>query len=672
MQKMRMIEFGPANTPYTLDHSYSNDTTTKSATKDLNKQSHNFSTVSQPNFRKDFNLVAQHLEKNQQEGFRNIIFSDSAKQSQRLKDIFSEINPSLEFNMITCSLSKGFKDLKNKICCYTDHEIFERYYSGNNPTHYSSGKAITLKELRELKPGDFITHSDHGIGKFAGLQKTELNGKKQEVIRLVYKDNDLLFVSIYALHKISRYSGKEGHVPQLSKLGTQEWEKKKSAAKKKVKDIAKDLISLYARRKASPGFSFSKDTYLQEELESSFMFEDTPDQISVTADVKKDMESKHPMDRLICGDVGFGKTEVAIRASFKAVADNKQVAILVPTTILAFQHYGAFKERLRDFPCNIEFINRFKSTAQIKTSLNDLTDGKIDIIIGTHRLLSKDVKFKDLGLLVIDEEQKFGVTAKERLKQMRVNADTLTLTATPIPRTLQFSLMGSRDLSLITTPPPNRQPIETLIHLFEEDLIKHAVDFEVQRNGQVFLVHNRIDDIKEMGGLIQRLCPYVKIGIAHGKMESHELEKVMIKFYHGEYDVLVATTLIESGLDVPNANTIIINRAQSFGLSELHQLRGRVGRSNKKAFCYMLTPPLTSLTSEAKRRLSALEEFSYLGAGFNIAMRDLDIRGAGNLLGAEQSGFIADIGFDLYHQILDEAMRELKQDEFKELFSDTT
>ena len=529
-------------------------------------------------------------------------------------------------------------------------------------------RALTLRELENLNTGDYVTHIDYGIGRFAGLDKISINGHEQEALRLVYRDDDLLFVSIHSLHKISKYSGKEGVPPVMNKLGSQEWENKKKRVHKKVKDIAKELINLYAKRKSAPGFAFSPDGYLQAELESSFIYEDTPDQATAASDVKADMEKPHPMDRLVCGDVGFGKTEVAIRAAFKAINDGKQVALLVPTTILAMQHYHTFKERLSDFPISVDYINRFKSTSDIKKILKEATDGKIDIIIGTHRIVNKDVKFKDLGLLVIDEEQKFGVGVKEKLKEMRVDVDVLTLTATPIPRTLHFSLMGARDLSVIATPPPNRQPVTTEIHTFNETVIRDSISYELRRGGQVFFVHNRIKDIEQVGNIIMKLVPDARIGIAHGQMEGHKLEKVMVKFIEGEYDVLISTNIIESGLDIPNANTIIINQAHMFGLSDLHQMRGRVGRSNKKAFCFLLSPPGIGLTVEARKRLKALEEFSHLGDGFKVAMRDLDIRGAGNLLGAEQSGFINDLGFDTYHKILDEAISELKETEFKELF----
>ncbi|EOR95908.1 Transcription-repair coupling factor [Arcticibacter svalbardensis MN12-7] len=629
-----------------------------------------FETKPQPSFNKDFNLLIHNFKQNESAKLTNCIFTDSVKQVERLYTIFNDIDKTVTFTPINVSLREGFIDYEQKIACYTDHQIFDRYYKYKLKKGYTKSQAITLKDLKDLKSGDFITHIDHGIGKYAGLEKVEVNGKTQEMIRLVYADNDLLYVNINSLNRISKYSGKEGTQPRMNKLGTDTWDKLKKTTKKKVKDIARDLIQLYARRKAQNGTAFPPDTYLQTELEASFIYEDTPDQEKATADVKRDMESPHPMDRLICGDVGFGKTEIAIRAAFKAVADSKQVAILVPTTILAHQHFKTFTARLADFPCNIDYINRFKSSKQIKESLVRLTEGKIDILIGTHRLVSKDVQFKDLGLLVIDEEQKFGVGVKEKLKQLRANVDTLTLTATPIPRTLHFSLMGARDLSIIATPPPNRQPVVTELHIFNEPLIKESVEFELERHGQVFFIHNRVNDLHQLGGLIKRLVPTARIGIAHGQLLGDALEDVMLKFINGEFDVLVATTIIEAGLDIPNANTILINHAHMFGLSDLHQMRGRVGRSNKKAFCYLLSPPLSTLTSEARKRLSAIEEFSDLGSGFNVAMRDLDIRGSGNLLGAEQSGFIAEIGFEMYHKILDEAIAELKDDEFKELFKD--
>ncbi len=624
----------------------------------------------QPSFNKDFGLLIHNLKKNESEKVENYIFTDSAKQAERLYSIFEDIDKSVRFTPVHLSLREGFIDRDQQLACYTDHQIFDRYYKYKTKKGYVRSQALTLKELRDLKPGDYITHIDHGVGKYAGLEKVEVNGKTQEMIRLVYADNDLLYVNINSLNRIAKFSGKEGSVPKMNKLGTDTWDKLKRSTKKKVKDIARDLIKLYAQRKAQKGNAFNPDTYLQTELEASFIYEDTPDQEKATADLKKDMEAPHPMDRLICGDVGFGKTEVAIRAAFKAVADGKQVAVLVPTTILALQHFKTFSSRLVDFPCNIDYINRFKTPAQIKESLQKLAEGKVDIIIGTHRLVSKDVKFKDLGLLIIDEEQKFGVGVKEKLKQFRVNVDTLTLTATPIPRTLHFSLMGARDLSIISTPPPNRQPVLTELHVFNEGLIKEAVEYELARGGQVFFIHNRVQDLAQLGGLIQKLVPAARVGIAHGQLEGDALEDVMLKFVNAESDVLVATTIIEAGLDIPNANTIIINHAHMFGLSDLHQMRGRVGRSNKKAYCYLLSPPLSTLTGEARKRLSAIEEFSELGSGFNVAMRDLDIRGSGNLLGAEQSGFIAEIGFEMYHKILDEAIQELKEDEFKGLFEE--
>lgn len=637
----------------------------------------NFNIKPQPSFNKDFNLLIHNLKKNESGKIQNLIFADQAKQVERLYTIFDDIyassgDPSkkVEFTPINLSIREGFIDEDLSIAAYTDHQIFDRYYKYKVHKNYSKSQALTLKELRELKPGDFVVHIDHGIGKYAGLEKVEVNGKLQEAIRLVYADNDLLYVNINSLNRISKYTGKDGTVPKMHKLGSDAWEKLKKNTKKKVKDIARDLIKLYAIRKAQKGNAFSADTYLQTELEASFMYEDTPDQIKATADIKKDMESPHPMDRLVCGDVGFGKTEVAVRAAFKAVNDSKQVAILVPTTILAMQHYKTFRERLKDFPCNVEYISRFKTNKEIKEILQRTAEGKVDILIGTHRIVSKDVKFKDLGLMIIDEEQKFGVSTKEKLKQFRANIDTLTLTATPIPRTLHFSLMGARDLSIINTPPPNRQPVTTELHVFNEKLIKEVVEYEVERGGQVFFIHNRVQDITQMAGLIQKVCPGVRVGIGHGQLDGDALEDVMLKFMNNEYDVLVATTIIESGLDISNANTIIINNAQNFGLSDLHQMRGRVGRSNKKAFCYLLSPPLSVLTPEARKRLSAIEEFSDLGSGFHVAMRDLDIRGAGNLLGAEQSGFIAEIGFELYHKILDEAIHELKDEEFKEVFKD--
>lgn len=624
----------------------------------------------QPSFNKDFGLLIHNIKENDEKKITNCIFSDSPKQIERLFAILDDLDKTVKFIPINIALREGFSDEELRIACYTDHQIFDRYYKYKHKKGYARSQAITLKELRDLKPGDYITHIDHGIGKYAGLEKVEVNGKMQEMIRLVYADNDLLYVNINSLNRISKYSGKEGTAPKMNKLGTDTWDKLKKTTKKKVKDIARDLIKLYAQRKAQTGNAFNPDTYLQTELEASFIYEDTPDQEKATGDVKRDMEAPHPMDRLVCGDVGFGKTEVAVRAAFKAVADSKQVAVLVPTTILALQHHRTFSERLKGFPCNIDYINRFKTAKEIKDTLKRLADGEVDIVIGTHRLVSKDVKFKDLGLLIIDEEQKFGVGVKEKLKQLRVNVDTLTLTATPIPRTLHFSLMGARDLSIISTPPPNRQPVQTELHVFNEKLIQEAVAFEINRGGQVFFIHNRVQDLRQLGGMIAKLVPQARCGIAHGQLEGDALEDVMLKFINHEFDVLVATTIIEAGLDIPNANTIIINHAHMFGLSDLHQMRGRVGRSNKKAFCYLLSPPLSTLTPEARKRLSAIEEFSELGSGFNVAMRDLDIRGSGNLLGAEQSGFIAEIGFEMYHKILDEAIQELKDDEFEGLFKE--
>lgn len=630
----------------------------------------NFDARPQPSFNKDFSLLIHNLKQNESLKIENYILTDSAKQQERLYAIFDDLDKTIAFNPINISIREGFIDAEQKLACYTDHQIFDRYYKYKNKRGYTRTQAITLKELRDLKPGDYITHIDHGVGKYAGLEKVEVSGKIQEMIRLVYADNDLLYVNINSLNRISKYSGKDGHTPKMNKLGSDVWDKLKKTTKKKVKDIARDLIKLYAIRKAQTGMAFAPDTYLQNELEASFIYEDTPDQEKATADVKRDMESPSPMDRLVCGDVGFGKTEVAIRAAFKAATDGKQVAILVPTTILAMQHYKTFTERLKDFPVRIDYINRFKSSKQVKDTLEALKIGKVDIIIGTHKLVSKEVKFKDLGLLIIDEEQKFGVTVKEKLKQFRANVDTLTLTATPIPRTLHFSLMGARDLSIMQTPPPNRQPVLTELHVFNEKLIQESIEFELDRQGQVFFVHNRVADLMQLGGLIQKLVPKARIAIAHGQLEGDRLEDIMLDFIDGKYDVLVATTIIEAGLDVPNANTMLINHAHMFGLSDLHQMRGRVGRSNKKAFCYLLSPPLSTLTSEARKRLSAIEEFSDLGSGFNVAMRDLDIRGSGNLLGGEQSGFIAEIGFEMYHKILDEAIQELKHDEFKGLFED--
>ncbi len=628
-----------------------------------------FASKLQPAFNKDFNLIAQHLDENQARGITNVVAADQAKQLERMKTIFDEIDRFLKFQGLNIALREGFLDENLKLACYTDHQFFERFHRYKAKEKYTKGQAMTMRELRSLQIGDYVTHIDYGVGRFIGLEKTEMNGRSQESIRLIYRDDDILLISLQSLHKIAKYSGKDGATPSLHKLGSQDWENKKRNVKKKVRDIAQELIKLYAKRRAAPGFAFPPDNYLQAELETSFLYEDTPDQAKAAALVKEDMEKSYPMDRLVCGDVGFGKTEVAIRAAFKAANGGKQVAILVPTTILAMQHYKTFSERLKNFPIRIEYINRFKSTKQINDTLKATEEGKIDILIGTHRIVSSDIKFKNLGLMVIDEEQKFGVKTKDRLKEFRVNVDVLTLSATPIPRTLQFSLMGARDLSIIATPPPNRQPVTTEIHSFNEEIIRDSISYEIRRGGQVFFVHNRIGDIVEIANIVLRLIPDARIGIAHGQMEGKKLEETMLKFIDGEYDVLVSTNIIESGLDIPNANTIIINRAHYFGLSDLHQMRGRVGRSNRKAFCYLLVPGMTGMNADARKRLNVLEEFSDLGDGFKVAMRDLDIRGAGDLLGAEQSGFINDLGFEMYHQVLDEAIQELKETDFKELFA---
>lgn len=627
----------------------------------------------QPSFNKNFDLLSQDLITRKKNSFTNLIFSNQPKQIDRLYQIFEDIGGGVEFSPIGIALHEGFISPSQKIVCYTDHQLFERYHRFRLKEGFSQAKqALTLKEIYNLQKGDYVTHIDHGVGQFSGLETIDVNGKPQEAIRLIYKDGDVLYVGIHSLHRISKFTGKDGSVPKMNKLGTQAWTILKNKTKKKIKELAFDLIQLYAKRKSQPGFAFSEDTYLQNELEASFMYEDTPDQLKSTQAVKEDMESPTPMDRLVCGDVGFGKTEVAIRAAFKAVTDSKQVAILVPTTILSMQHFRSFKERLKDFPCTVDYINRFKSTKETTETLKKLAAGQIDILIGTHAIVAERVKFKDLGLMIIDEEQKFGVAVKDKLKTLRATVDTLTLTATPIPRTLQFSLMGARDLSIINTPPPNRQPVLTEVIHFNEEAIRDAIAYEVSRGGQVFFVHNRLSNIREISGMIQRLCPGVRVGIGHGQMDGKQLEKIMMDFINGEYDVLLATTIIESGIDISNANTIIINDAHNFGLSDLHQLRGRVGRSNKKAFCYLIAPPFSIMTSDSRKRLEALVQFSDLGAGFNIAMKDLDIRGAGNMLGGEQSGFISEIGFEMYQKILNEAMEELKEAEFKELFDDRT
>jgi len=637
----------------------------------LSSESIKFSQKPQPSFNKNFDQLISNLKENKAKGFQNYFLTDNVKQAERLISIFNDLLAKEHrtydtlLDYLQLDIHEGFVDDEFKIAIYTDHQIFERYHRFKlKELKHKSAEAFTIKELLTLNPGDYVTHIDHGIGRFAGLQKINTNGKEQESVKLLFRDNDVLYVSIHSLHRISKFSGKEGNVPRIDKLGSTNWATLKSKTKRNVKELAYDLIKLYAERKSRPGHAFPKDNYLQHELEASFIYEDTPDQIKVTKDVKRDMEKPHPMDRLVCGDVGFGKTEIAVRAAFKAVCDSKQVAVLVPTTILAYQHYKTFKERLKDLPCNVDYINRFRSAKQVKETLKNLADGKLDIIIGTHKLVGKDVKFKDLGLLIIDEEQKFGVSIKDKLKTFKSNIDTLTLTATPIPRTLQFSLMGARDLSVISTPPPNRYPVQTELHAFDEELIRDAVSYELKRGGQVFFVHNKVQNIMDIAGIIQRLVPDARIAIGHGQMDGDKLEDVMLGFMEGEYDVLVATTIIESGLDISNANTIIINDAQNFGLSDLHQMRGRVGRSNKKAFCYLLAPSHIMLTSEAQKRLKAIVDFSDLGSGFQIAMRDLDIRGAGNLLGGEQSGFINDMGFDTYMKILNEAIEELKEEDW--------
>jgi transcription-repair coupling factor (superfamily II helicase) len=625
-----------------------------------------FRTEPQPVFNKNFELLTGKLLENNTEGYDTYIISESTSQIERLRDIFSEINPEVHFIPLLLNIHGGFTDHDLKISVFTDHQIFDRYHKFKIRGYFTRKESISIKELTGLNPGDYVVHIDHGIGKFGGLEKIEVNGKIQEAIKLVYRDNDILYVGIHSLHRISKYKGRDNSEPKIYKLGSGAWQKLKQSTKARVKDIAKDLIILYAKRLGSPGYPFSPDSYLQRELEASFIYEDTPDQLTTSVAVKEDMEADHPMDRLVCGDVGFGKTEIAIRAAFKAATDSKQTAVLVPTTILALQHYKTFSSRLKGFPCNIEYISRHKNAADQKKILGRLSEGKIDIIIGTHKLVGQDVKFKDLGLLIIDEEQRFGVSVKEKLKKIKANVDTLTLTATPIPRTLQFSLMGARDLSIINTPPPNRMPIATELYGYNEEIIKEGIEYEVSRNGQVFFIHNRVENIKQVQAQINRICPNVKTAIVHGQMDGKHVENVMYDFIQGDYDVLLGTTIIESGLDIPNANTIFINDAHHFGLSELHQLRGRVGRSNKKAFCYLLAPPMSTLTHEARRRLKAIEEFSELGSGFNIAMQDLDIRGSGNLLGGEQSGFIADVGFETYQRILNEALFELKDSEFKD------
>jgi len=628
-----------------------------------------FITKAQPSFNKQFDLLIENLNEYHTKGFTNYIFCANEQQAQRFHDIFEDAKKEVHYQTIVFPLYQGFIDFEEKIVCYTDHQIFERYHKFRLKNGFAKKQSITLKELNNLDVGDYVTHIDHGIGKFGGLQKIDVEGKNQEAIKLIYGDRDILYVSIHSLHKISKFNGKDGKAPKIYKLGSGAWKKIKQKTKKRVKEIAYNLIKLYAKRRMEKGLAFGPDTHIQHELEASFIYEDTPDQYTATQDVKADMEKEQPMDRLVCGDVGFGKTEIAIRAAFKAVDNGKQVAILVPTTILAFQHYKTFTKRLEKFPVRIDYLNRFRTSKQRNEAIEGVNDGSIDIIIGTHQLTNKKIKFKDLGLLIIDEEQKFGVAVKDKLKTLKENVDTLTLTATPIPRTLQFSLMAARDLSVISTPPPNRHPIDTQVIRFSEEMIRDAITYEISRGGQVFFIHNRIENIKEVAGLLQRLVPDANIGIGHGQMEGKKLESLMLGFMNNEFDVLVSTTIVESGLDVTNANTIFINNANNFGLSDLHQMRGRVGRSNKKAFCYFITPPYHMMTDDARKRIEALELFSDLGSGINIAMKDLEIRGAGDLLGGEQSGFINDIGFDTYQKILNEAIEELKENEFKELYT---
>lgn len=636
-----------------------------------------FNVSAQPLFHKNFEMLQQALEEYIGKGYQLYILADSQKQNQRLRDIFDEMaNTShttpLAFTAVDKTLHEGFADDDLKICFFTDHQIFDRYHKYNLRSDKArSGKvALSLKEINELSINDYIVHVDHGIGRFGGLVRVPQGGGYQEMVRIVYQNNDVVFVSIHSLYKISKYKGKDGEPPRLSRLGTGAWENMKERTKKKLKDIARDLIKLYSRRKKEKGFSYSADSFMQHELEASFLYEDTPDQLKATNDVKSDMEKARPMDRLVCGDVGFGKTEVAVRAAFKAAADSKQVAVLVPTTVLAYQHYKTFSDRLKDFPVRVDYLSRARSAKQTKEVLADLESGKVDILIGTHKLIGKSVKFKDLGLLIIDEEQKFGVSTKEKLRQMKVNVDTLTMSATPIPRTLQFSLMGARDMSVIQTPPPNRYPIQTEVHTFSSEIIKDAINFEMSRNGQVFFVSNRISSLAELEMIIHETVPDARVAVGHGQMNPEELEKIILGFVNYDYDVLLSTTIVENGIDIPNANTIIINQAQHFGLSDLHQMRGRVGRGNRKAFCYLLAPPTSQLNTEARRRLEAIENFSDLGSGIHLAMQDLDIRGAGNLLGAEQSGFIADLGYETYQKILNQAMTELKNEEFNDLYTE--
>ena len=630
----------------------------------------NFQIRPQTAFNKNLKLLIEEMESHEKDQFQNFLFTENSKQVERFQNIFEDLKTDVRFEPVMSSISEGFVDPKASIACYTDHQIFNRFHKYRLRKGYSRNQALQVKMLRELKPGDFVTHIDHGIGKYSGLEKLNINDKVQESVRLIYKNNDILYVSINSLHKISKYSSKDAAAPALNKIGGDAWKALKRKTKKKVKDIAKELIELYAKRKAAVGYAFGPDGYLQNELEASFIYEDTPDQFTTTQAVKDDMMKPHPMDRLVCGDVGFGKTEIAVRAAFKAVLNGKQVAILVPTTILALQHGKTFSERLKDFGVNVDYLNRFRSNAEKKKIYERLKAGEIDILIGTHALLNKAIEFKDLGLLVIDEEQKFGVAAKDKLKRIKINVDTLTLTATPIPRTLQFSLMAARDLSIIKTPPPNRQSIHTERRVFNDNLIQDSIFYEYARGGQVFFVHNRVKSLPDIAAMVRRLCPDMDVAMAHGQMDAKKLEETLVGFIEGKFDVLVCTNIIETGLDISNANTIIINNAHQYGLSDLHQLRGRVGRSNRKAYCYLFSPPLSVLTPEARKRINTIEEFSELGSGFHIAMKDLDIRGAGNLLGGEQSGFISDIGFETYQKILDEAIHELKESEFKELFAD--
>ena len=645
---------------------------TSTVMSNQSETSHNitFNTTPQPAFNKQFNLLIEDLNTNHNKGYTNYIACVSEQQAKRFHDIFDDVDEEVSYQTIVLSLHQGFIDHDSKIVCYTDHQIFERYHKFQLKNGYAKKQAITLKELTNLDIGDYVTHIDHGIWRFGRLQKLDVEGKKKEAIKLVYCERDVLYLSIDSLHKITKYNGKDGKPPKIYKLGSNAWKTLKQKTKARVKHVAFNLIKLYAKRKTEKGYQYNPDSYMQHELEASFIYEDTPDQSTATADIKADMESERPMDRLICGDVGFGKTEVAIRAAFKAVDNGKQVAVLVPTTILAYQHSRTFRERLKDFPVTVEYVNRFRTAKEKRETLEGLEQGKVDILIGTHQLVNKKVKFKDLGLLIVDEEQKFGVAVKEKLKTIKDNVDVLTLTATPIPRTLQFSLMAARDMSVITTPPPNRYPIESHVIRFNEEDIRDAVSYEIERGGQIFFIHNRIENIKEVAGMIQRLVPDAKIGIGHGQMDGKKLEQLMLSFMDGAFDVLVSTTIVESGLDVPNANTIFINNANNFGLSDLHQMRGRVGRSNKKAFCYFITPEYSAMTDDARKRITALEEFTELGSGFNIAMKDLEIRGAGDLLGGEQSGFINEIGFDTYQKILNEAIEELKENEFKDLYNE--